>query len=380
MIDIVDNFARGLPLDYLQCSLIDFARPYSSAPSDGKYDEMLNRHIPLSLFYQNMIRKLLARYRCTGLDDYLQMRKEQDQGEHLSGLFSDAGIATALIEYRVDGADMNMKQLAELTGVQLFSVLSVDSLFEKMMSSHDSLDQALKNLESTLDAELKACEVNGFKVVALHMSPFNFAALESVTISGARTAYFPASKEVRLALENKQPYSILRSASAQYLLTEIFALAVARKLPVQIQCQGGPGGSASESNPLAMQGLLRAERFKDLKCVFVNPYPFVQEVCHLASVYPGVFFDLSSANSLVASDLARIYYGVLSSAPFSKILAGTGGNTQPESHWYGATSLRRGLTESLKELTEKGYMLKAQMEEVERAVLRSNAISLYGLT
>ncbi len=384
MIDIVDNFARGLPLDYRQCSLLDFARPYHAGEA-GK-QEMLNRHIPLSLFYQNMIRKLLARYRCTGLDDYLQMREEQDQGEHLSSLFSDAGIATALIEHRVCSNEQNsathisMKQLAEMTGVKLFSVLSIDSLLEKLMCTHDSLDQALRFLEAALDDELKKCADDGFKVVALKVAPFQFSALEAVTIASARTAYFPSSKETRLAVEKNETTAILRSAAGQYLLTAIFDLAIARKLPVQIDCHAGSAGRAIDSNPLSFQTILQAERFSELKCVFVNPYPFVQEVCHMAAVYPGVFFDLSLTNSLVASDLSRIYYGILSSAPFSKILAGTGGNLQPESHWYGATSMRRGLSEALKELTEKGYMLKAQMEEVERAVLRSNSISLYALS
>jgi hypothetical protein len=135
----------------------------------------------------------------------------------------------------------------------------------------------------------------------------------------------------------------------------------------------------ADSNPLAFQPILRAQRFADLKVVFLHSHPFVREAAYLASVYPGVFFDLSLANSLLAPDLTRLYYEALSAAPYSKLLAGTGGNSQPESFWYGATCLRRGLSEALKELTEKGYLLKAQMEEVERAVLRSNAINLYNL-
>jgi predicted TIM-barrel fold metal-dependent hydrolase len=168
------------------------------------------------------------------------------------------------------------------------------------------------------------------------------------------------------------------------LLAQVLELAIKRGLPVQIRASGDQQATLADvnssiSNPLAFQPVLRAQRYADLKVVFLNSYPFVREAAYLASVYPGVFFDLSLANSLLAPDLTSLYYEALSAAPYSKLLAGTGGNSQPESFWYGAVCLRRGLSEALKELTEKGYLLKAQMEEVERAVLRSNAINLYDL-
>jgi hypothetical protein len=373
LIEMVDNQAQSLLLDYRDCSLVDFAKPYS----ESHLPEMLARHIPLSLFYQCMIRKLLARFRCTDLDDYLKMRASQEQSEHLGGLFADAGIKTILIDEPAlagSSAFLPAGQLAQLTNLNVHRVLGIEPLLMRIFQENDTFDHAMRNLERALDATISESAANNLRVVALKTTLANGGlSLESATVSSARTGYHPARKEV------VDSGRLSRSASYNYLLTEVLDLAVKRGLPVQIRASNDYQAMLVETNPLAFQPILRAERFADLKVVFLHNYPFVREVAYLASVYPGVFFDLSLANSLLAPDLTRVYYEALSAAPYSKLLAGTGGNTQPESFWYGATCLRRGLSEALKELTEKGYLLKAQMEEVERAVLRSNAINLYGL-
>lgn len=390
MIEMVDNQAQCLLLDYRNCSVVDFAKPYC----DSRVPEMLSRHIPLSLFYQCMIRKLLARFRCTDLDDYLQTRAMQNQSDHLGGLFADAGIGTVLIDDSSSNTSeqhssphsspllsaplLAASELAQLTNLNIKRVLAIEPVLERLFVDNDTFDQALRNLESAFDSAIDSATDNSLqntlKVVALKTSMANGGlALEAATVASARTAYHPARKEV---IDNGR---LGRTASYNYLLAQVLELAVKRGLPLQIRSSADQQAMLADTNPLAFQPILRSQRFADLKVVFLHSYPFVREAAYLASVYPGVFFDLSLANSQLAPDLTRLYYEALSSAPYSKLLAGTGGNSQPESFWYGATCLRRGLSEALKELTEKGYLLKAQMEEVERAVLRSNAINLYNL-
>lgn len=375
---MVDNQAQSLLLDYRDCSLVDFAKPYC----ENRVPEMLSRHIPLSLFYQCMIRKLLARFRCTDLDDYLKTRAMQSQSDHLGGLFADAGIGTVLIDDTVIKNSEQLlpaSQLAHLTNLTVNRVLAIEPVLERLFVDNDTFDQALRNLESAFDTAIRDSAESNLKVVALKTSLANGGlALEASTIASARTAYHPARKEV---IDSGR---LGRTASYNYLLAQVLELAINRGLPVQIRASADRQAmlvdvNNSNNNPLAFQPILRAQRFADLKVVLLHSYPFVREAAYLASVYPGVFFDLSLANSLLAPDLTSLYYEALSVAPYSKLLAGTGGNSQPESFWYGAICLRRGLSEALKELTEKGYLLKAQMEEVERAVLRSNAINLYNL-
>jgi len=369
---MVDNHAHGLLADYRQCNLIDFARPYC----ESRFDEMLSRHIPLSLFYQHLIRKLISRFRCASLDDYLEMRREQDQGEHLSSLFSDAGIGAVLIDdgYSAGADNLPVQQLSSLAQVKTFRVLRIENLLERLIREHSSLDQVLKYLPEAFSQEIDR-DLN-FPVVALKtiVAYRGGLALEAATLSSARTSYHPVRKEI---LETGR---VNRSATYHYLLGEVFDFAVSRNLPVQVHSGiGDDDALLAEANPLIFQAILKAKRYAGLKSVFLHCYPFVREVAYLASLYPGVFFDLSLTNSLIAPDLTRIYYEALSAAPVSKILAGTDGHSQPESYWYGALCLRRSLTEALKELVERDYMLKGQMDEVERAVLRSNAINLYQL-
>jgi uncharacterized protein len=142
-------------------------------------------------------------------------------------------------------------------------------------------------------------------------------------------------------------------------------------LPVQVHTGFG---DADLSLPLARPGLLKPliERFPDTPFVLLHCYPFVREAGWLAHVYGNVFFDLSLTIPHVARP-AEALAEALELAPFSKLLYASDAARTPELYLLAATWWRDALAQVLPELLGGGA------EEAARAILRENAVALYGL-
>ena len=142
-------------------------------------------------------------------------------------------------------------------------------------------------------------------------------------------------------------------------------------LPVQVHCGFG---DADLSLPLARPGLLKPliERFDTTPFVLLHCYPFVREAGWLAHVYPNVFFDLSLTIPHVTQP-ATALREALELAPVSKLLYASDAARTPELYYLAAMWWRDALAEVLPELSGDDAEADA------RAILRDNAVALYGL-
>ncbi len=369
MIEIIDNHAHSILRDYKNCGLVDFGRPFT----ESRDADMLSQHLPHTLSYQHMIRQLLVKARSESLEHYLEKRSERETSEHLSWLFHDAGIEAMLIDDGFGSDCFEIAELAALTDVKLFRVMRIENELAKIVLVSETLDEALRLISQDIFAKSEGePPVVALKTVLAYRGGLN---LETVSLSQARISYHPARKDL------KATGRMGRSHAYHYLLAQVLELAGEHNLPVQIHCGiGDDDALLADANPLNFQSVLRSERFSKVKAVFLHCYPFVREAAYLASMYPGVYFDLSLTNSLLAPALADIYYEALSFAPVTKILAGSDGHTQPESYWYGAVSLRRALHEALSRLKKGAFLGSGQEESIERAILRGNAHYLYQIS
>ena len=363
---MIDNHAHSILRDYKNCGLVEFGRPFT----ESRDTAMLTKHLPHTLSYQSMIRQLLSLARVDSLEQYLENRAERDTSEHLAWLFHHAGIEAMLIDDGFAFDCFDISELAGLTSLKLWRVLRIENELAKVVLVSDTIEEAVRLLpQAIFNHDLP--QVVALKTVMAYRGGLQ---LEPVSLSQARIAYHPARKDLKLGGR------LGRSQAYHYLLAQILEMAAERNLPVQIHCGlGDDDALLADANPLNFQSVLRSERFKNLKAVFLHCYPFVREAAYLASMYSGVYFDLSLTNSLLAPALADIYFEALSAAPLTKILAGSDGHSQPESYWYGASCLRRALHEALLRLRKGAYLGTGQEEAIERAILRGNAHHLYQL-
>jgi uncharacterized protein len=147
--------------------------------------------------------------------------------------------------------------------------------------------------------------------------------------------------------------------------------ATGEPLPAQVHCGFGDSDLLL---PLADPGWLKPviERFPQTPFVLLHCYPFVREAGWLAHVYANVYFDLSLTIPYVAR-AAEMVRQALELAPWSKLLYASDAALAPELYFLAAKRWRGALAEVLTELLPLD-----QAVEAGRAILRENALGLYG--
>jgi predicted TIM-barrel fold metal-dependent hydrolase len=145
-----------------------------------------------------------------------------------------------------------------------------------------------------------------------------------------------------------------------------------RPLPVQVHTGFGDADlHLWRSDPSYLKPLV--ERFAATPFVLLHCYPFVREAGWMASVYANVFLDLSLTIPFVAR-AAEAVREALELAPVSKLLYASDAARTPELFFLAAKRWREALAEMLAE-----SLPPDEAERAGRAILRDNALGLYGL-
>jgi predicted TIM-barrel fold metal-dependent hydrolase len=143
-------------------------------------------------------------------------------------------------------------------------------------------------------------------------------------------------------------------------------------LPVQVHCGFGDSDlHLARADPSHLKPVI--ERFAETPFVLLHCYPFVREAGWLAHVYPNVWFDLSLTIPHVARP-AEALREALELAPFSKLMYASDAARTPELYYLGAKWWREALAEVL-----SAALPAREAEQAGRAILRENALALYGL-
>ena len=113
--------------------------------------------------------------------------------------------------------------------------------------------------------------------------------------------------------------------------------------------------------------------------MLLHCYPFHREAAYLASVFPGVYMDLSLAIPLAAHDGARALVEALGLCPTSKLLYATDATRFPEVYLVAAALHREALAAALALLVDTGWLTQTDAFEAGRQVLSGNARRIYPL-
>ena len=143
--------------------------------------------------------------------------------------------------------------------------------------------------------------------------------------------------------------------------------------PLPVQVHAGFGDS-DVLLPRADPGFLKPvfERFDRTPFVLLHCWPFVREAGWLAHVYPNVFLDLSLTIPHVSRPVEALREA-LELAPVSKLMYASDA-VAPELSFLAARWWREALAEVLAEALPAN-----EAEAAGEAVLRGNAVALYGL-
>ena len=303
-------------------TLDEFRGLFSESPDPRQWP-----HVATGVTYQRAIRVLADHLGCEPTEQAVYERRlATDPGDYASLMLRGTGVEMLLIDDGFPPADVavDWRELGELAGCPTRPVLRIERVSEAGADA--------------VRAEVASARERGH------------AALK--TISAYRGGLDRVDDLVVAALATNED--------------------TGDPLPVQVHTGFGDSDLwLPRADPGHLKPLI--DRFRETSFVLLHCYPFVREAGWLAHVYGNVFFDLSLTIPRVARPATAVSEA-LELAPVSKLLYASDAARTPELYLLAARWWREALAEALGDA-----LPPAAAEEAGRAILRENALALYGL-
>lgn len=230
----------------------------------------------------------------------------------------------------------------KLPGFQAFRLYSFDHQLFKILKETESYDELLEQFITETKCTFEDSHYTGIKC---HLS-------EVFSHSEARPVYREEARKVFAAAKamGREELKTLYLA----LLTETMLLCQELDVPLHIHSGitghstylGEPGiagqvtvkqGSMFDGEPFALSLFLTNPEFRNTKVVFLHGgYPWLRNLSMMAAFFPNVYIDMSCALSWTSLASERTLEELMSYAPFTKIVVGSGQGGIPEKRMDGS--------------------------------------------
>jgi hypothetical protein len=372
-IPLVDNHCHAI----LQDQRIEDLAQWRSFFTEGPGEETRRKHVATTLFYRRLIHHLADFFGCEPTEEVvLAARQALPPDRLIADLFRAANLETLVVDQGYPPRDIALPNaaLAARTGCHIAPLLRLEVLMQELVAQYDTLTAAEEALRAALQG-LRGQGYVGLKSIAAYRTGLNikrWSRAEAQEAFDVARADAVAKGSVRLA----------HKPLLDTLLHIAFEQADRQELPVQFHTgYGDPDADLLLANPLHLRGVLEDPAYRAMSVVLLHEsYPYTQQAGYLAAVYDNVYLDLSYAIPFLSYgamvDFTRQALGV---APTSKLLYASDAVWLPELFWMSAVDGRRVLGQVLSEVVAAGELSAGGAETVGAAVLRDNALRLYGL-
>jgi uncharacterized protein len=370
---VVDNHCHGILRSQSFDTLLSWRRNFTESADPG----MPRDHVASTAFYLRLIRALAGFLDCEPDEEtVLAARAEKDARELIGALLWAANIETLLLDtgYPPPEKVLPGGELARLGDCRVEPMLRLETLMERLIAEHDSLEEAKEALVVALD-DVRGQGYAALKSIAAYRTGLNIREWSREEAETSFDEFQGAVREGSARLNHKPLLDTLLHA----------ALAEAARQEVPVQFHVGYGDTDTDlllGNPLHLRAVLEKPEYRGMPVVLLHGcYPYTRKGGYLAAVYENVYLDLSYGIPLLGfAEMLSFTREALSVAPISKLLYSSDGIGMPELHWMGATDGRRVLSQALEELVAHGELSISEAEAAGEEVLRRNAIHLYRLS
>jgi predicted TIM-barrel fold metal-dependent hydrolase len=373
-VTVVDNHCHGI----LRSQRFDDVVSWRRAFTESADPSMPREHVASTAFYQRLIRTLAAFFDCEPEEEAVfAARAEMDATELASELLRSANVEILLIDtgYPPPEEVLPRGNLAELGDCRTEPMLRLETLMERLLSEHGSLEEVKEALAAALD-DVRAQGYVALKSIVAYRTGLN---IREWTGEEAEASF----REYRRAA-GEGPARLAHKPLLDTLLHTAFAEAALQEVPVQLHV--GYGDADTDlllGNPLYLRAVLeRPEYRRSMPVVLLHEcYPYTREGGYLAAIYENVYLDLSYGIPLLGyGEMLAFTRGALGVAPISKLLYSSDGIGVPELHWMSAIDGRHVLSQALEDLVAHTELSIPEAEGAGEDVLRGNAIRLYQLS
>lgn len=372
-VPIVDNHCHGMYHDTDALDAPAWRRLFTES-----YDPAIQReHVATMLFYQRLLRALAACWSCEPTEDaVLAARAGFSRDERIRTLLRDARIEALLVDQGYPPRDHLLadSEVAALGGCRALPMARLETLMERLIAEYDTL----ADVEEALQAALEDVRGQGYvalKSIAAYRTGLDIRQWDRAEVEAA-------FDEARHTLVETGALRLAHKPLLDTLLHVAFTAAARQELPVQFHTgYGDTDADMLLANPLHLRAVLERRDYHGMRVVLLHEsYPYTRQGGYLAAVYEHVYLDLSYAIPFLGYgelvEFTRAAFGV---APYSKLMYSSDAVGLPELLWISARDGRRVLGQVLGELVDAGDLSRATAESAGVAVLRDNAMRLYGL-
>ena len=384
------NQERITPFDFLKGyqALKDRMEPPSGDLRDplyGGFSEELILHTKSTGVVYSTICHLAKLFSCDPILETVIERRNQYVEEHgiqkyTQMLYAEGNLIGGVLQTdNPVGEDVEDK----IPGFQVFRLYSFDHKVFELLKETNSYDELL---ERFIEETKKAFEDPHYTGIKCHLS-------EVFSHAEARPAYKEEAREAFAGakVHGREELKVIYLA----MLTETMLLCQELDVPLHIHSGitghstylGEPGiagqvtvkqGSMFDGEPFALSLFLTKPAFRNTKVVFLHGgYPWLRNLSMMAAFFPNVYIDMSCALSWTSLASERTLEELMSYAPFTKIVVGSGQGGIPEKGWMAAKTARNALNSVLSRAVENGFMSEEHAAETAENILYKNAMRLH---
>ncbi len=364
---MIDDHVHAFPLEFtpleLESITLDVGR--DEAAADRRRSLAPGR---LSL---HLMQNRLARLLDVAPDEAIAARDEWASAHWLAWvrrLFDDADINGMIVD-EAEGPDLppDPARLAEAAGRPVWHMARIDPLVDHLIDAGASAAEIVATVETYMsDAAAAGCVA--YKTILAYRTGLEVD--PTVDVDSAQRS-----------LDSELPVRRRGKALRDLVLTTALARAADLDRPMQIHT--GLGDSEvrlAESDPLLLEELLRSPAGAAATVILIHgSYPWHQQAAYLSATKPNVWVELSLSNLFAPVGTAKRILEVLDVAPAGRLLLGTDGHGNPETHWFAARALHDGWREAARQLAAAGAAAP-WLEATRDAIFETNARSVYALS
>ena len=322
--------------------------------------------------YRSALRRLARELDCEPTEEgVLRARGDADPAAYANRLLKKSRTGVMILDHGFAGGEaMSPAEHSAAIEIPQREVVRLETAAERLVSSCDNVRDWTAAVRSLLRTAISDGAV-GVKTIAAYR-----AGLQLWEPDPER-----AEAEFRILRGRTANGHTIRLEGAPLCHTLLLEAAQECRdlgVPLQVHCGfGDPDEDMALANPLGLRRLFVEESYAGLTVVLLHCYPFHREAAYLASVFPGVYMDLSLAIPMAAHDGARALLEALGLCPTSKILYATDATRFPEVYLVAAALHREAMAGALGHLVETGWLMQREAIEAGRQVLSGNARRIY---
>lgn len=282
-------------------------------------------------------------------------------------LFDDAGVSGMILdEATAAGEGIGASGYADLAARPVWSMARIDPLVDQLIGSGAAATEILDSVE-TLMAEAAAAGCVAFKTILAYRT--GLAVDPTVDVTAAQRS-----------LDSDLPTRRRGKALRDLVLRTALGRAADLGKPVQVHTGFGDSDlRLAESDPTLLEELLRTPEGTAATVVLIHgSFPWHSAAAYLAASKPNVWVELSLSNLFAPAGTADRLIGMLDVAPRGRILLGSDGHGDPETHWFAARVLHEAWRDVAQRLAAAGAH-SGWIEDTRDALFEANARSLYAL-